>query len=156
MEEEETSLSQEQIADYTEMFTIFDRDEDGKINIHEMELLINAIGFYPQENELEEYCNKIDPSGDFKFDLNDFIKVASHFDAQVNLEEILTGCLKTYAGDEERIRDSKLFVYLTTLGNPLTPEEVKHLRYNAFPNGEDEVEISDFVQMLLKNRPNSK
>lgn len=150
---EDGVFTPEQIEEYQETFQIFDKDQDGKVSLHEMEALVVAVGFQPQNDELENICSRIDQTGTMKFKFDEFLKVLESLYQKINQEEILMTCFKVFVGDESRIRTlDHLIPILTTLGIPLTPDEVKQLLFNADPNGDEEVEVADFVQMILGNK----
>jgi Ca2+-binding EF-hand superfamily protein len=138
----------DQLAEYKETFEIFDRDSDGKVTFHEMEALINAVGFQGQESEVERLCSRIDKTGANKFTFDEFLQVAEHFYKQINMEEILTTCFKVFFGDDMRAKVDSVKEILMGIGNPLTDPELKQMFWNLDPEGDDYFEIQELVKLL--------
>lgn len=148
-EENVSSFTPDQLLEYKEMFAVFDKDGDNKITMHEMYALVQACGYSAQESEIDDICSSLDQNGENLFSVDDFLKVAEHFNQQINMEEMLTTCCKVFFGEDTRIQQEKLQDILQTLGNPLTNDEIKQLFFNIFPDDEDEIEVSDFVNKIL-------
>ncbi|ELR21018.1 calmodulin, putative, partial [Acanthamoeba castellanii str. Neff] len=53
-------LSEEQIAEFKEAFSLFDRDGDGKITSKELGTVMRSLGANPTEAELKEMIKEID------------------------------------------------------------------------------------------------
>jgi calmodulin len=138
----------DQLAEYKETFEIFDRDSDGKVTLHEMQSLVNAVGFQGRESEVDRLCSRIDKMIENRFSFEDFLQVAEHFYAQINMEEILTTCFKVFFGDDKRAKVDTVKEILMGIGNPLTDPELKQLFWNLDPEGDDYFEIGELVKLL--------
>ena len=153
----DSPFSWEQLAEFKEMFSVFDKDGDGKITMHEMESLVQACGYTASESDLDDICSRLDQTGELLFSSDDFLKVAEHFNEQLNMEEMLTTCCKVFFADESRITAKTLTDVLTGLGNPLTTDEMKQLLFNIFPEDEDDsIEIPEFVAKILNKNPDEE
>jgi Ca2+-binding EF-hand superfamily protein len=139
----------DQLAEYKETFEIFDRDKDGKVTFHEMEALVNAVGFQGQESEVDRICSRIDKTGANKFTFEEFLEVAEHFYKMINMEEILTTCFKVFFGDDKRAKVDTVREILMGIGNPLTDPELKQMFWNLDPEGDDYFETSELVKLLI-------
>jgi Ca2+-binding EF-hand superfamily protein len=138
-----------QIAEYKEAFEIFDKDGDGKVTLHEIEALVNAVGFVPQENELEQLLQRLDQTGQMRFNFEEFMQVAEHFSQQINMEEILLTCFRVFFGDEKRAKVDELKQILMGIGNPLTDLELKQMFWNLDPDGDEWFDIQELVTLIL-------
>ena len=56
----------EQVADYKEVFMLFDKDEDGVLTFNELEHVMQALGRRPESTKLLERVRWVFPA-----DLND-------------------------------------------------------------------------------------
>lgn len=52
-------LSEEQIAEFKEAFSLFDRDGDGKITSKELGTVMRSLGQNPTEAELREMIQEV-------------------------------------------------------------------------------------------------
>ena len=70
------------------------------------------------------------------------------------MEELLTTACRVFFGNDTRLYRDSLEKVLQTLGNPLTPEEIKQLFFNIFPDeDENQIEVSEFVAKILGKNP---
>ena len=71
-------LTEEQIAEFKEAFSLFDKDGDGTITTKELGTVMRSLGQNPTEAELQDMINEVDADGKFldsieRFNLNVFI-----------------------------------------------------------------------------------
>jgi len=147
-ESADTKFSPSQMAEFHESFQIFDKDSDGKINIDELALLLKATGFNPPMSDIIDYCAQIDKNDEGFFNFGEFIQIVDHYNEFSNLDDILTTCLRVFFESDKKVTTEALKSILTTIGNPLTPDEIKHLFFNIDPDNEGSVSIADFVTKI--------
>ena len=145
---EDAVFSEEQLAEFKEAFGVFDKDGDGRINPQEMCALLNATGFNTSQSDVSDYCAKIDQTGENLFDHEEYLKVAEYFNKSLNTAEIINACVRVFFGGNIQMSVDELKNILTTLGNPLTPDEIKHLMFNVNPDGDDTISIEKFVNKI--------
>ena len=64
-------LTEEQIAEFKEAFSLFDKDGDGTITTKELGTVMRSLGQNPTEAELQDMINEVDADGEiFKTPLN--------------------------------------------------------------------------------------
>ena len=61
-------LTEEQIAEFKEAFSLFDKDGDGTITTKELGTVMRSLGQNPTEAELQDMINEVDADGKFKLD----------------------------------------------------------------------------------------
>uniref|UniRef100_A0A8C8UGE1 EF-hand domain-containing protein n=1 Tax=Peromyscus maniculatus bairdii TaxID=230844 RepID=A0A8C8UGE1_PERMB len=54
-------LTEEQIAEFKEAFSLFDKDGDGTITTKELGTVMRSLGQNPTEAELQDMINEVDP-----------------------------------------------------------------------------------------------
>ncbi|XP_077864778.1 uncharacterized protein LOC144350470 [Saccoglossus kowalevskii] len=55
-----SKLSEEQIADFKDAFTLFDKNGDGCITTKELGTVMRSLGQNPTETELQDIINEVD------------------------------------------------------------------------------------------------
>merc|ERR1739840_77486 len=67
------SLTEEQIAEFKEAFSLFDKDGDGTITTKELGTVMRSLGQNPKEEELTDMINEIDEDGNGTVDFEEFL-----------------------------------------------------------------------------------
>lgn len=60
-------LTEEQIAEFKEAFSLFDKDGDGTITTKELGTVMRSLGQNPTEAELQDMINEVDADGKYKY-----------------------------------------------------------------------------------------
>jgi len=60
-------LTEEQIAEFKEAFSLFDKDGDGTITTKELGTVMRSLGQNPTEAELQDMINEVDADGKWLF-----------------------------------------------------------------------------------------
>lgn len=60
-------LTEEQIAEFKEAFSLFDKDGDGTITTKELGTVMRSLGQNPTEAELQDMINEVDADGMYFF-----------------------------------------------------------------------------------------
>lgn len=63
--EQADQLTEEQIAEFKEAFSLFDKDGDGTITTKELGTVMRSLGQNPTEAELQDMINEVDADGKF-------------------------------------------------------------------------------------------
>ncbi|KAG7256701.1 hypothetical protein CRUP_037527 [Coryphaenoides rupestris] len=58
-------LTEEQIAEFKEAFSLFDKDGDGTITTKELGTVMRSLGQNPTEAELQDMINEVDADGQY-------------------------------------------------------------------------------------------
>lgn len=58
-------LTEEQIAEFKEAFSLFDKDGDGTITTKELGTVMRSLGQNPTEAELQDMINEVDADGTY-------------------------------------------------------------------------------------------
>ncbi len=57
----EEKFNEDEIQDFKQAFTFFDREGDGTINLEDLGLALRSLGFIVTNSEVEDLRNKYDP-----------------------------------------------------------------------------------------------
>ncbi|XP_057791534.1 calmodulin isoform X2 [Salvia miltiorrhiza] len=116
-------LTEEQIAEFKEAFSLFDKDGDGCITTKELGTVMRSLGQNPTEAELQDMINEVDADQNGTIDFPEFLNLMA--------------------------RKMKLRHVMTNLGEKLTDEEVEEMIKEADVDGDGQVNYEEFVRMML-------
>jgi calmodulin len=141
--------SEDQVSQYKEAFTLFDKDGDGCITTKELGTVMRALGKSPTESEIKSFVAEIDPQSKGTVDFTDFLTVMSkdirHFDSEADLR----AAWKVFdPRGEGFILLTELKHVLTNIGEKLSKEEVEDMSKEADPRGEGKVQFEEFIKMM--------
>ena len=71
------SVSDAEIAEYREIFSLVDLDHGGTIDCEELETLMDLLGMNVTEDEVLEMIQEIDTTGTDEVSFSDFVRVVS-------------------------------------------------------------------------------
>lgn len=66
-------FTEEQLNEFKETFSLFDRDGDGTISTKELGTVMRALGQNPTESELQDMINEVDADGNGTLDFTEFL-----------------------------------------------------------------------------------
>ncbi|KAK2541158.1 hypothetical protein Q9233_000804 [Columba guinea] len=134
-------LTEEQIAEFKEAFSLFDKDGDGTITTKELGTVMRSLGQNPTEAELQDMINEVDADafpGMFRQPMLVLIAV---------LMSVVSSKAKSADGNGY-ISAAELRHVMTNLGEKLTDEEVDEMIREADIDGDGQVNYEEFVQMM--------
>lgn len=143
-------LSDEQIAEFKEAFSLFDKDGDGTISCKELGTVMRSLGQNPSQQELLEMINEVDGDGNGTIDFQEFVEMMAKKMKDTDSEEEIREAFKVFDKDGSGYIDSsELRQVMTTLGEKLTDEEVDEMIQEADIDGDGQVNYEEFVKMMI-------
>ncbi|KAG6382578.1 hypothetical protein SASPL_157750 [Salvia splendens] len=122
-------LKEDQIVEFQEAFSLFDKDGDGCITIEELATVLRSLDQNPTEEELQDMINEIDSNGNGTIEFSEFI--SDNFDdfwQETDAEEELKEAFKVFDKDQNGyISAEELRRVMINLGRKLTDEEVEQM-----------------------------
>ncbi|XP_022742714.1 calmodulin-like isoform X2 [Durio zibethinus] len=116
-------LYEEQVAEFQEAFSLFDKDGDGCITMEELAIAIKSLDQNPTEEELQNMINEVDTDGNGTIEFGEFLNLMA--------------------------RKMKLRQVMTNIGEKPTDEELKQMIREADLDGDGQVNYEEFVRMML-------
>ncbi|CAF0800435.1 unnamed protein product, partial [Brachionus calyciflorus] len=128
----EVSLTEEQIFEFREAFSLFDRDGDGWITTSELGTVMRALGQNPTETELQDMINEIDEdannTGNGNIDFEEFLIMMAKKMKDNDGEEELREAFRVFDKDGNGfISAAELRHVMTNLGEKLNDDEVDEM-----------------------------
>jgi len=141
-------LDEAQMARLKRAFSIFDKDDSGKISHQEMMGVLRLLGTNPTNGELEDIIRGIDLNQDGFIDFLEFARVwwvreQQNIEADFDIELELAFKVFDTDGSGVITRD-ELRDKLTTLGEKLSEEEVEELLAEADTDNSGTISFEEF------------
>ncbi|NWV79551.1 CALL4 protein, partial [Dasyornis broadbenti] len=140
-------LSQDQINEFKECFSLYDKKQKGKIKASDLLVVMRCLGASPTPGEVQRHLHlhRIDRSAELDF--STFLNIMYR---QLKQEEPEQEILRALAMlDRERrgsIGAAELRAKLTRLGEKLSPEEVDDLLKEAKVGPNGSIKYEEFVR----------
>ncbi|XP_064402576.1 calmodulin-beta [Halichondria panicea] len=142
-------LSEEQIAEFKEAFSLFDKDGDGTITTKELGTVMRSLGQNPTEAELQDMINEVDADGNGTIDFPEFLTMMARKMKETDSEEEIREAFRVFDKDGNGfISAAELRHVMTNLGEKLTDEEVDEMIREADIDGDGQVNYEEFVAMM--------
>ncbi|ORZ25020.1 hypothetical protein BCR41DRAFT_319669 [Lobosporangium transversale] len=146
------SLSEDQIAEFKEGFSLFDRKGNGTIEASSLGDLLRALGQNPTQSQVRDLVAEADPSGSNVIDFDTFLKVLMRpngFKPAGTYQEFINGFKVFDKEGNGHISQGELRYVLTNLGEKLSDAEVDELMKGVEVDKFGKVNYEDFVRMIL-------
>mmetsp|Transcript_4974 Transcript_4974/g.8534 ORF Transcript_4974/g.8534 Transcript_4974/m.8534 type:complete len:150 (-) Transcript_4974:543-992(-) len=143
-------FTEEQIAEFKEAFSLFDRDGDGAITPKELGTVMRSLGQTPTEAELNELINELIADGQQVIDFPEFLTIMAKKSKEAYTTEEILDAFRVFDKDGNgTITTMELRHIMTNLGEKLTDEEVDEMIREADVQGDGRVVYAEFVNLLM-------
>lgn len=82
-------LTKEQIAEFRELFSLFDQNGDGTISAHELGTVLHSLGENPTHQELEQMIADVDVDGSGHITFDEYLTMMAETTVDTDAEEEL-------------------------------------------------------------------
>ncbi|TFK07491.1 Calmodulin [Platysternon megacephalum] len=142
-------LTEEQIAEFKEAFSLFDKDGDGTITTGELGSIMLSLGQNSTEAELQDMIGELDPDGSGTIDFPEFLSMMARKMRDTDSEEEIREAFRGFDRDKNGyISAAELRHVMTNLGKKLTDEEVDEMLKEADADSDRRVNYEEFVRMM--------
>ncbi|CAG87080.2 DEHA2D10582p [Debaryomyces hansenii CBS767] len=142
-------LSEQQIAEFKEAFSLFDKDGDGKITTKELGTVMRSLGQNPSESELTDMINEVDVDSDGSIDFPEFLTMMARKMKDTDSEAEIAEAFKVFdRNGDGKISAAELRHVLTSIGEKLSDADVDQMIREADVNNDGEIDIQEFTQLL--------
>mmetsp|Transcript_6144 Transcript_6144/g.10526 ORF Transcript_6144/g.10526 Transcript_6144/m.10526 type:complete len:314 (+) Transcript_6144:44-985(+) len=143
-------LTEEQIAEFKEAFSLFDKDGDGTITTKELGTVMRSLGQNPTEAELTDMINEVDADGNGTIDFPEFLTMMARKMKDTDSEEEILEAFKVFDKDGNGlISAAELRYIMTNLGEKLTDEELDDMTRGADVDGDGKLNYEEFVRTMM-------
>ncbi|CAH0044218.1 unnamed protein product [Clonostachys solani] len=162
------SLTEEQVSEFKEAFSLFDKDGDGEITTKELGTVMRSLGQNPSESELQDMINEVDADNNGTIDFPEFLTMMARKMKDTDSEEEIREAFKVCGYDRDDAvlkadmrqvfdRDNNGFIsaaelrhVMTSIGEKLTDDEVDEMIREADQDGDGRIDYNEFVQLMMQ------
>ncbi|XP_031553590.1 myosin-2 essential light chain-like [Actinia tenebrosa] len=148
-----TQLSERQVEEITDGFSLYDTVGDGKVDSHLLGEVLRALGQNPTNIEVAKVIKQLDPQGNRRVSIDEFLPVFQSLKAKTRPfgSEDFIDSLKVFDNDGSgMISAGELRHVLTSIGEKLSDEEVDAL-FQAIEYNQGQVNYEDFIKLVLNS-----
>ncbi len=121
-------LNPKKIAEYREVFFLFDKDGDGLITPSEIDQVFKSFGRHFSHTELQDLINETDSNSNGAIDFEEFLLMLTSQVSASDLDEELAHAFQMFDHDKNGvITISELRRVMTILGENLSDKELKEI-----------------------------
>ena len=143
-------LREDQIAEFKEAFSLFDKDGDGAITSKELGTVMRSLGQNPTEAELQDMIHEVDADGNQLIDFAEFLAMMARRMKDSEGEDEIREAFRVFDKDGNGfISPAELRHVMTNLGEKLTDEEIDEMIREADTDGDGQVNYEEFVTIML-------
>eukprot|EP00475_Leptophrys_vorax_P012982 TRINITY_DN1935_c0_g1_i1.p2 TRINITY_DN1935_c0_g1~~TRINITY_DN1935_c0_g1_i1.p2 ORF type:complete len:148 (+),score=50.35 TRINITY_DN1935_c0_g1_i1:107-550(+) len=143
-------LTEDQLAEYKEAFSLFDTDGSGQIDQQELEKLFQRLGKAPSKEQLKAMIAKADIDGDGQISFEEFCRMMSKKDKFVTFETELKEAFSVFDKDGNgSISAQELLKVMTELGEKISLEEIDLMINEADLDGDGQMDFNEFVRIMM-------
>ncbi|XP_035680773.1 calmodulin-A-like isoform X2 [Branchiostoma floridae] len=144
-------LSEEQIAELMQVFSLFDKDGSGCITTKELEDVIRTLGRDLTFPEIQDMISEMDADGSGCIDFPEFLMVMARKQREQDNEKEIREAFRVFDKDGNGfITASELRVVMANLGEKLSDEEVDEMIDEADIDGDGHINYMEFYHMMSK------
>ncbi|PFX32329.1 Myosin-2 essential light chain [Stylophora pistillata] len=146
-----TDLTEEQILEFKDAFSLFDNVGDGKVDKSQVPGLLRSVGLNPLKQDLDKVKENLKSMKEKRVAFEEFLPIyVTLAKKQVGSEEEFIGALKMFDRDGNGyISSAELRRMLTALGDKLTEAQAEHIVGMFETKGM--IDYEKLVQEVLSN-----
>lgn len=136
-------------SDFTSVFNLYDSDGDGRVNTVEASHIIRTLGYKVSNTQLEQlYNNTSIIKNNQSLSMSDIQSILPYINNS-NTEQDLLDAISVFDKDNTGyIPASQLYNVLTSLGEPISQNELEILTSQIKTDDNGRVKLTDFVKLI--------
>mmetsp|Transcript_2549 Transcript_2549/g.2514 ORF Transcript_2549/g.2514 Transcript_2549/m.2514 type:complete len:164 (-) Transcript_2549:146-637(-) len=145
-----SDLSDDQKLELREAFELFDADKTGSIDLHELKVLMRALGFDVKKADIVKMVHDVDPNNSGSVDYPQFLEIMTERYAERNPEEEILKAFQLFDDDHTgRVSLKNMKRVARELGENLSEDELQAM-IDEFDRDQDGEISSDEFMYIMK------
>lgn len=145
------ALTEAQIAEFTEAFRTFDKDDDSVITMKELSTTMRAMGQNPTDAELQDMLREADIDKDGNITYDEYLGMMERkMNSNPNNDEELKEAFRTFDKDGNGfITAHEMRHVFTNLGEHYSDQEINQMIKEADENSDGMVNYEEFIRNMM-------
>merc|ERR1712072_1286696 len=144
-------LSEEQLDEIREAFSLFDSDASGAIDVRELKAAMRALGFKIKNEELKKMVSDIDNNGDGTIEFGEFLGMMTGKMGEKDSREDIEKVFKMFNDDATtKITFKNIARVAEELGETIDDEELQDMINQADRDGDGAINADEFYRIMKK------
>ncbi|CEN61909.1 hypothetical protein BJX68DRAFT_227576 [Aspergillus pseudodeflectus] len=145
-------LTQDQIAQFKEVFAVFDKDGTGDITATELGEVMRSLGQNPTDTELQDIVDELDVDRTGTIDFDEFLILMSRKVKDSDPEAELREAFAVFDQDKSgTISADELRRVLRSIGDDVSDADVDEMLRMADVNGDGSIDYEEFVRLMMQD-----
>ncbi|KAH7966809.1 hypothetical protein HPB49_019660 [Dermacentor silvarum] len=140
-------LSDEQISEFREAFTLYDKDGSGCIRASDLGTVMRSLGYHPTEAQVAEIVGS---NSRENIDFPEFLTIMAKEEIRPDdVDDEIREAFKVFdRNGDGYVSAAELRHVMTTMGEKLSHEEVDEMIREADQDGDGRINYDEFVSMV--------
>jgi len=149
---QEWQLTDEQVAEYKEVFMLFDKDEDGVLTYPELNVVMKSLGQRPSEKELLRMVREVSEDRIYDtIEFNEFLQMMSKQMKNYSQDSLRDAFRIFDKDDDGLISIEELRNIMLRLGEKMTDKELDEMIAEANCDKDGHIDYEEFVLVLCND-----
>ncbi|GMI12669.1 hypothetical protein TrVE_jg3124 [Triparma verrucosa] len=145
------SITEDQIEEFKDAFSLFDRDGDGTITTVELGTVMRSLGQSVTESDLKDMISEVDADNSGTLDFAEFLTMMVRKIRGVDVQEEIASAFRSFDDDGSGTIDaSELKSILTQIDDKLSADDIKAMMAEADVDGDGTINYEEFANMLIQ------
>ncbi|EFJ07531.1 hypothetical protein SELMODRAFT_236268 [Selaginella moellendorffii] len=142
-------LTEEQVSELKEAFSLFDKDGDERITTRELGAVMKSLDLHPTEVELQDMIDEVDKDKSGTVEFPEFVALMARKIRGGECEEELKEAFRVFDRDQNGyISAVELRQVMASMGQKLGQEELEEMMREADVDGDGNVNYVEFVKIM--------
>jgi len=149
---EEWQLTDTQVAEYKEVFMLFDKDEDGVLTFPELNVVMKSLGQRPSEKELLRMVREVSEDRIYDtIEFNEFLQMLSKQQRNYTQDSLRDAFRIFDKDDDGLISVDELRHIMLSFGEKMTEKELDEMISEANCDKDGHIDYDEFVLVLCND-----
>ncbi|KAH3853185.1 uncharacterized protein LOC127875201 isoform X1 [Dreissena polymorpha] len=150
----ESGVTDEQLAEFWQVFKLFDKNNDNELNSKELGTIMKFLGQSPTESDLRWMLGQADINKNGTVEFNEFVKMMIYYQKRIDPGQQMREAFRVFDRENKGfITSAKFRDMMTNRGEKLTNQEMAEIMQDADPTGDGIIDCEEFIKLLRSPPP---